>query len=105
MKLSIAAQWAALESHFIHHAKLVDRFSAAGPEAVTRMWQSQTNEQGRRLSQFERRALIERHCELFGSWPAHRRGYPSADKREKSVRASWRLDEPIVPQRPARHEA
>jgi hypothetical protein len=33
------------------------------------MWKSQTNEDGKHLSQFERDALIERHCELFGTWP------------------------------------
>jgi hypothetical protein len=33
------------------------------------MWKSQTNEDGKRLSKFERDALIERHCELFGTWP------------------------------------
>jgi len=27
------------------------------------------NEHGIPLSQFERDALIERHCELFGTWP------------------------------------
>jgi len=37
--------------------------------AVAPMWKSQTNEDGKRLSQFERDALIERHCELFGTWP------------------------------------
>jgi hypothetical protein len=34
-----------------------------------RMWMSQTNEGGDHLSEFERKALIERHCELFGTWP------------------------------------
>jgi hypothetical protein len=33
------------------------------------MWQNQTNERGCHLSQFERDALIERHCALFGNWP------------------------------------
>jgi len=33
------------------------------------MWKTQTNEDGVHLSQFERDALIERHCELFGTWP------------------------------------
>jgi hypothetical protein len=33
------------------------------------MWRSQTNERGSPLSKFEREALIERHCELFGTWP------------------------------------
>jgi hypothetical protein len=36
---------------------------------VRRMWKSQTNEHGEPLTQFEREALIERHCELFGMWP------------------------------------
>jgi hypothetical protein len=36
---------------------------------VRRMWASQTNEDGTPLTQFEREALIERHCELFGVWP------------------------------------
>jgi hypothetical protein len=33
------------------------------------MWASRTNEAGEPLSQFERDALVERHCELLGSWP------------------------------------
>jgi hypothetical protein len=36
---------------------------------VRRMWHTQRNEDGWPLSQFEREALIERHCELFGTWP------------------------------------
>ena len=66
---TIAAQWAALNEHFAHHAMAVDRFRHAGRDLVRRMWQTQTNEDGRPLSQFEREALIERHCELFGTWP------------------------------------
>jgi hypothetical protein len=69
MKLSVAAHWAALDDHFRQHAKQVERFRHAGPKAVRRMWTSQTNEEGECLSQFERAALIERHCELFGTWP------------------------------------
>jgi len=66
---SVALQWAALDAHFQHHTKLVRHFRHAGADAVVRMWMSQTNEAGERLSQFERDALIERHCELFGTWP------------------------------------
>jgi hypothetical protein len=33
------------------------------------MWKYQMNETGDRLSPFERDALIERQCELFGVWP------------------------------------
>jgi len=69
MKTSIAAHWAALHQHFAYHAMVVDRFRHIDHEAVLRMWKSQTNEDGNRLSQFERDALIERHCELFGTWP------------------------------------
>jgi hypothetical protein len=33
------------------------------------MWKSQSNEHGDRLSRYECDALVERHCELFGTWP------------------------------------
>jgi hypothetical protein len=69
MPTSLAAQWAALEEHFQYHAKLIERFREAGPDAVVRMWASQNTERGVRLSPFERDALIERHCELFGTQP------------------------------------
>ena len=62
-------KWVALEGHFDYHAKLVDRFREAGGDAVRHMWNSQTNEDGKPLSHFERKALVERHCELFGTWP------------------------------------
>jgi hypothetical protein len=65
----VVAEWAALEQHFRHHATLVNRFRHANGPAVLRMWMTQTNGAGKRLSQFEREALVERHCELFGTWP------------------------------------
>ena len=69
MKGAVAAQWAALDAHFQEHVNAVDRFRYADAEAVLRMWLSGINEHGECLSQFERDALIERHCELFGTWP------------------------------------
>jgi hypothetical protein len=69
MNISVAAQWAALDDHFREHAKQIQRFRHMGRSAVRQMWNSQTNEDGNRLSQHERDALIERHCELFGTWP------------------------------------
>jgi hypothetical protein len=48
---------------------MVDRFGKASQDAVLRMWLNQTNENGEHLSEFERLALVERHCELFGTWP------------------------------------
>ena len=61
--------WAALERHFIRHAQQVARFRRANRAVVRRMWKNQVNEDGEPLSQVERGALIERHCELFGTWP------------------------------------
>jgi hypothetical protein len=49
----ISDQWALLEEHFHHHARLIKRFREASPSAVTRMWKSGTNESGEPLSQFE----------------------------------------------------
>ena len=69
MKSSLAAEWAALDLHFNEHVKLVNRFRGAGRDAVIRMWRSQTKENGECLSKTDRDALIERHCELFGTWP------------------------------------
>ena len=65
-----ARVWALLEEHFQYHARLVNRFRGAGPAEVISMWRSRTNEAGEPLSQFERDALVERHCELLGSWPS-----------------------------------
>jgi hypothetical protein len=61
--------WQLLEEHFRHHARLVNHFRHAGAHTVAAMWKTGTNEAGARLSQFERRALVERYCELFGYWP------------------------------------
>jgi len=69
VKMSLAAEWTALDLHFKAHFKLVNRFREAGADAVIRMWKSQTKEDGERLSKTDRDALIERHCELFGTWP------------------------------------
>jgi len=69
MNRSLAVQRAFLDHHFKHHARMVHRFRGADRDAVIRMWRRQTNEDGERLSQFEREALIERYCELFGIWP------------------------------------
>jgi hypothetical protein len=69
VKELVAHRWTALDAHFQRHAKAVNHFRCAGPDAVVRMWKRQTTEDGKRLSPFERDALIERHCELFGTWP------------------------------------
>ena len=69
MKESPANHWTLLDRHFKHHAKLIGRFRSADRGSVLRMWWSQVNEGGIPLSEFERDALVERHCELFGMWP------------------------------------
>jgi len=64
-----AEVWAQLDRHFGHHALLIGRFRHADRAAVLRMWKAGLNEYGSPLSCFERDALVERHCALFGSWP------------------------------------
>jgi hypothetical protein len=61
--------WAQLQTHFALHKRLVRRFRRCEREAVAHMWRTQSNELGEPLTGFEREALVERHCELFGVWP------------------------------------
>jgi len=61
----LVAQWAAREGRFQHHVRLVEQ--GVHRDDRVRMWRSQANEDGRRVSEFERDALIERHCESFGT--------------------------------------
>jgi len=61
--------WQLLEEHFRHHARVVKHFRDTNAAAVVAMWNTGTNAAGERLSQFERDALVERHCELLGHWP------------------------------------
>jgi hypothetical protein len=69
MERLLALQWAILDRHFQYHIRLVGHFREIGPAAVLRMWRTQTNNDGKPLSQFERDALKERYCELFGILP------------------------------------
>jgi hypothetical protein len=62
-------EWQLLEEHFRHHASIVNHFKHADAAAVIHMWETTSKETGECLSQFEREALMERHCELFGRWP------------------------------------
>jgi len=64
-----ADPWILLNTHFRHHASLLERFRETGASDVLRMWETGVNESGHALSEFERHALIERYCELFGKWP------------------------------------
>ena len=61
--------WPLLEEHFRHHARVLNHFRRMDGSAVVAMWKTGTNAAGEPLSQFERDALVERHCELFGYWP------------------------------------
>src|SRR5262249_56253530 len=69
VKMSLAAEWTALDLHFKEHFKLVNRFRGAGGDAVIRMWRSQTKEDGESLSTTERDALLARHSQLFRPCP------------------------------------
>jgi hypothetical protein len=67
-KFSTAAG-ARLEAHFREHAAVIARFRHADRGDVLRMWRDGRNERGEPLTAFEREALVERLCELFGRWP------------------------------------
>jgi hypothetical protein len=64
-----AADLERLEAHFRKHAAVVERFRHADGGDTIRMWRRGVNEHGQPLTAFEREALVERHCELFGRWP------------------------------------
>jgi hypothetical protein len=64
-----AAELERLDAHFCKHTAVVERFRHASRANVIRMWRNRTNERGEPLTAFEREALVERHCELFGCWP------------------------------------
>ena len=64
-----AREWERLEEDFRQHASIVTYFRNSNAVAVLHMLKTGVNDVGAYLSQFERDALIERHCELFGRWP------------------------------------
>lgn len=64
-----AADWAAQKEDFDYGASLEARFRHCGPDDVIVMWETGTNEHGKRLTRFERQALVERWVCLFNSWP------------------------------------
>jgi hypothetical protein len=94
MPRSVDAHWLTLGHHFVHHARQVDRFRTANEHAVHRMWEDQTNEDGEPLTQFEREALIERHCELFGVWPSEGSETRPKTKRSQSNGHNWAYKPP-----------
>jgi len=61
--------WQLLDDHFRYHARVVNHFKSIDALTAVVMWKTGRNAAGERLSQFERDALVERCCELFGSWP------------------------------------
>ena len=64
-----AAEWEAQYEECQRSYAIAARFQDTSPSEVIEMWQSQTNEKGRKLTQFEFEALIERWLELFGRYP------------------------------------
>jgi len=66
---ALAERWESQAEQFAEEAALQSHFRNASASAVIRMWESGTNEVGKRLSKFELRALVERWCEVFGCLP------------------------------------
>src|SRR5262245_42879586 len=67
-KRQVAAWQAEYEQHQRSTA-INDHFRGVGASEVIRMWETGTNELGKKLTRFEFAALVERWCELFGSLP------------------------------------
>ena len=66
---ALAASWEVEYAESQRSGALMARFQSASANDVIKMWETGTNEHGRKLSQFEFGALIERWCELFGTLP------------------------------------
>jgi prophage regulatory protein len=66
---ALAERWESEGEQFKDDASLLARFRDASPAAVIRMWETGVNEDGKRLTRFEVRALVERWCEVFGCLP------------------------------------
>jgi hypothetical protein len=54
---TLAARWEGQTEQFADDAALLSRFRDASPSAVIKMWELGVNEDGKRLSRFEVRAL------------------------------------------------
>lgn len=64
-----AADWQVQYDQHQRDAALTARFQGASAGEVVKIWETGKNEHGRKLSQFEFGAIVERWCELFGSLP------------------------------------
>jgi len=78
---TLVQAWSELDRHFRVHASLIQRFKHASASDVVEMLKTGCNECGQPLSAFEREALVERHCELFGRWPTELPAQASDDPR------------------------
>jgi hypothetical protein len=56
------ADWAAQRDQHDRDNALATRFQGASASEVIKMWETGKNEHGRKLSQFEFGALVERWC-------------------------------------------
>jgi prophage regulatory protein len=67
-----AADWEIEWARSCRSASIDSHFQHTSTSEVIRMWETQTNEQGRKLNQFEYEALVTRWFELFRAYPVNR---------------------------------
>ena len=83
-----AADWEAQRDQYDRDNALATWFQGASVSEVIKMWETGKNEHGRKLSQFEFGALVERWIEVFGTLP------PDDEAEEPAV------DQPTHPPEP-----
>jgi prophage regulatory protein len=67
---ALAARWEAEQGEHTRTSAIASRFKDAAPAELVRMFESGANDQGRKLSQVEFMALVERWLEVFGAYPS-----------------------------------
>jgi predicted DNA-binding transcriptional regulator AlpA len=66
---ALAERWEAQYQEHTRTVAIASRFKDAAPDEVIEMWETNRNERGQKLSQFEFTSLVERWLELFGAYP------------------------------------
>lgn len=79
---ALANRWDAEREDAREQAELESRFAGLSASELVQMWESATNEKGRRFSPWEVRALVERWVQVFGTTPPAIPGVPSPPPTE-----------------------
>jgi hypothetical protein len=79
---ALAERWEAQYQEHTRTVAIASRFKDAAPDEVIEMSETNRNERGQKLSQFEFTSLVERWLELFGAYPPIEDGDAPDKKRQ-----------------------